>query len=256
MQLRAADAVDVAGVNWPPRRLFAFLVDLLPLDLVAGDSPAVVASALVPVTAGDLVAVLGSSQGCSPQRTGPAATERALLSPVRAVAAVLAVGIGSHALLWDGCTPGGRNRVSGLWPGLSPPPLTASAMNSAPDSQAGLASGVNNAVARVAGLLWIAALPPITGLTGAVYTDPVRFRSSFGHISWICAAAFTSGAALAATFITRPEPHHPAAAGAHPNTGAPPRLPSRHPPGVGINPQANDNRKRPMPASGRAGHSP
>ncbi len=33
------------------------------------------------------------------------------------------------------------------------PPLTASAMNSAPDSLAGLASGVNNAVARVAGLL-------------------------------------------------------------------------------------------------------
>jgi hypothetical protein len=76
-------------------------------------------------------------------------------------------------------------------------------MNSAPDSQAGLASGVNNAVARVAGLLWIAALPPITGLTGAAYTDPARFRSSFAQISWICAAAFTSASALAAIFITR-----------------------------------------------------
>jgi hypothetical protein len=30
----------------------------------------------------------------------------------------------------------------------------------------------DNAVARVAGLLWIAALPPLTGLTGAAYTDP------------------------------------------------------------------------------------
>jgi hypothetical protein len=83
-----------------------------------------------------------------------------------------------------------------------PPPLTASAMNSAPDSQAGLASGVNNAVARVAGLLWIAALPPITGLTGTAYTDPAQFRSSFGEIAWICAAAFTSAAALAAVSIT------------------------------------------------------
>jgi hypothetical protein len=83
-------------------------------------------------------------------------------------------------------------------------------MNSAPDSQAGLASGVNNAVARVAGLLWIAALPPITGLIGAAYTDPVRFGASFAQISWICAAAFTSAAALAATFITRPSGPTPA----------------------------------------------
>jgi hypothetical protein len=77
-------------------------------------------------------------------------------------------------------------------------------MNSAPDSQAGLASGVNNAIARVAGLLWIAALPPITGLTGAAYTNPAQFGSSFAQISWICAAAFTSAAALGAAFITRP----------------------------------------------------
>jgi hypothetical protein len=84
------------------------------------------------------------------------------------------------------------------------PPLTASAMNSAPDSLAGLASGVNNAVARVAGLLWIAALPPITGLIGAAYTDPVQFQSSFARISWICAAAFACAAVLAAAFITGP----------------------------------------------------
>jgi hypothetical protein len=45
-------------------------------------------------------------------------------------------------------------------------------------SQAGLASGVNNAVAWVAGLLWIAASPPITGLTGAASprASASRFR--------------------------------------------------------------------------------
>jgi hypothetical protein len=86
-------------------------------------------------------------------------------------------------------------------------------MNSATDREAGLASGVNNAVARVAGLVWIAALPPITGLTGAAYTDAVQFRSSFAQISWICAAAFTGAAALAAAVLTRtsgPAPARPA----------------------------------------------
>jgi hypothetical protein len=59
---------------------------------------------------------------------------------------------------------------------------------------------------RAAGssLLWIAALPPVTGLTGAAYTDPAQFQSSFAQISWICAAAFACAAALAATFITGP----------------------------------------------------
>jgi hypothetical protein len=83
-------------------------------------------------------------------------------------------------------------------------------MNSAPDSLAGLASGVNNAVARVAGLLWIAALPPITGLTGAAYIDPVQFQSSFAQISWICAAAFACAAVLSAVFITGPLGRTPA----------------------------------------------
>lgn len=93
------------------------------------------------------------------------------------------------------------------------PPLTASAMNSAPDSLAGRASGVNNAVAHVAGLLWIAALPPLTGLSAAAYADPTQFRSSFAQISWICAAAFGCAAALAVTFITGPRhatPERPA----------------------------------------------
>lgn len=54
------------------------------------------------------------------------------------------------------------------------------------------------------------ALPPITGLTGAAYTHPAQFGSSFAQISWICAAAFTSAAALAAAFITRPRRPTPA----------------------------------------------
>ncbi|HEY3036382.1 MAG TPA: MFS transporter, partial [Streptosporangiaceae bacterium] len=71
---------------------------------------------------------------------------------------MLAVRIGPHAGYWTAVLPVAL--LFGLGLASLIPPLTASAMNSAPDSLAGLASGVNNAVARVAGLLWIAALPP------------------------------------------------------------------------------------------------
>lgn len=97
---------------------------------------------------------------------------------------MLAVRIGPHAGYWTAVLPVAL--LFGLGLASLMPPLTASAMNSAPDSLAGLASGVNNAVARVAGLLWIAALPPITGLTGAAYADPMQFRFSFAQVSWIC----------------------------------------------------------------------
>src|SRR5258707_7479856 len=120
---------------------------------------------------------------------------------------MLAVRMGPDAGYWRAVLPVAVLFGFGLAAPL--PPLTASAMNSAPDSQAGLASGVNNAVARVAGLLWIAALPPITGLTGTAYTDPMQFQSSFAQISWICAAAFACAAVLTATLITeagRPNP--------------------------------------------------
>jgi hypothetical protein len=89
---------------------------------------------------------------------------------------MLAVRIGSRAGYWTAVFPVAVPFGLGLASLL--PPLAASAMNLAPGSQAGLASGVNNAVAWVAGLLWIAASPPITGLTGAASprASASRFR--------------------------------------------------------------------------------
>jgi hypothetical protein len=45
---------------------------------------------------------------------------------------------------------------------------------------------VNNAVARAAGLIAIAAIPVIARLTGDTYTDPVRFLPAFRLAIWIC----------------------------------------------------------------------
>jgi EmrB/QacA subfamily drug resistance transporter len=194
-QFRAANTVTFV-VNGA---LGGFAFVFIPaLEIVAGYSPVVAGSALVPVTAVTLL--LSGSSGRLAQRIGPR-PQIVAGCLVCALASVLAVRIGPQAGYWTAVFPVAV--LFGLGLASLLPPLTASAMNSAPDSQAGLASGVNNAVARVAGLLWIAALPPITGLTGAAYTHPAQFRTSFGEISWICAAAFTGAAALAAAFITR-----------------------------------------------------
>jgi EmrB/QacA subfamily drug resistance transporter len=195
-QFRAANAVTFV-VNGA---LGGFAFVFIPaLEIIAGYSPVVAGSALVPVTV--VTVLLSGPSGRLAQRIGPR-PQIVAGCLVCAAASLLAVRIGPHADYWTAVFP--LAVLFGLGLASLIPPLTASAMNSAPDSLAGLASGVNNAVARVAGLLWIAALPPLTGLTGAAYTDPARFRSSFGQISWICAAAFACAAVLAATFITRP----------------------------------------------------
>jgi EmrB/QacA subfamily drug resistance transporter len=202
-QFRAANAVTFV-VNGA---LGGFAFVFIPaLEIIAGYSPVVAGSALVPVTVVTLL--LSGTSGRLAERIGPRPPLVAGCL-VCAVAALLAVRIGAHAGYWTAVFPPAV--LFGLGLASLIPPLTASAMNSAPDSLAGLASGVNNAFARVAGLLWIAALPPITGLIGAAYTDPVRFRSSFAQISWICAAAFGCAAALAATFITRTDRATPVA---------------------------------------------
>jgi Major Facilitator Superfamily len=186
-QFRAANAVTFV-VNGA---LGGFAFVFIPaLEIVAGYSPVVAGSALVPVTV--MTVLLSGASGRLAQRIGPRPPLVAGCV-LCALASMLAVRIGSHSGYWTVVFP--MAVLFGLGLASLIPPLTASAMNSAPDSLAGLASGVNNAVARVAGLLWIAALPPITGLIGATYTDPARFRSSFGQISWTCAAAARSPSA-------------------------------------------------------------
>jgi EmrB/QacA subfamily drug resistance transporter len=195
-QFRAANAVTFV-VNGA---LGGFAFVFIPaLEIIAGYSPVVAGSALVPVTVVTLL--LSGASGQLAQRIGPR-PQLVAGCLLCTVASMLAVRIGPDADYWTAVLPVAL--LFGLGLASLIPPLTASAMNSAPDSLAGLASGVNNAVARVAGLLWIAALPPITGLIGAAYTDPVQFQSSFARISWICAAAFACAAVLAAAFITGP----------------------------------------------------
>ena len=63
----------------------------------------------------------------------------------------------------------------------------------APDGHAGIASGINNAVARAGSLFAVAALPVAVGLTGEDYADPTAFGHAFGNALLICAGLLVVG---------------------------------------------------------------
>jgi len=91
--------------------------------------------------------------------------------------------------------------VFGLGLSLTVAPLTATVLASADVRHAGVASGVNNAVARAAGLLSVAGLPAVVGLTSADYHSATAFGSSFRTAMVVCAALLACGAALSALTI-------------------------------------------------------
>jgi EmrB/QacA subfamily drug resistance transporter len=83
-------------------------------------------------------------------------------------------------------------------------PLTSTAMGAAPPEHAGVASAVNNVVARTAGLLAVAVLPFLAGITGDDYLHPVALAAGFHTALLIAAAACVSGGVLAALTIRNP----------------------------------------------------
>jgi hypothetical protein len=88
-------------------------------------------------------------------------------------------------------------------------PLTATVLDSAPDGAAGVASGVNNAVARAAGLLAVAVVPVAAGIGGADYTDPEAFAAGFRTAMLLCAGLLVAGSLIAVLCIRGPLPTGP-----------------------------------------------
>jgi EmrB/QacA subfamily drug resistance transporter len=83
-------------------------------------------------------------------------------------------------------------------------PLTATAMNSAPTEHSGIASAVNNVVARAASLVAVAVLPLLAGLTGAAALAPAKLSAGFRTAMFISAATCALGGLVSALTIRNP----------------------------------------------------
>jgi EmrB/QacA subfamily drug resistance transporter len=94
--------------------------------------------------------------------------------------------------------------VFGLGLAINVAPLTATALSAAPAEHSGIASAVNNDVARAASLIAVAVLPVAAGITGDVYLHPAALTRGFHTAVLIAAAAAAAAGVLAAATIRNP----------------------------------------------------
>ncbi len=174
---------------------------LLPLQLqrVAGFTPVAAGSSLLPVTL--VMLLLSARAGRLAQRIGPR-LPMTVGPAVAGVGLLLMTRIGAHASYPSTVLPAVVVFALGL--SLVVAPLTATVLAAAPDEHAGVASAVNNDVARTAQLLAVAVLPVAAGITPAAYADPARLSSGFDSGMRIAAAMLAAGGLLAFALVRKP----------------------------------------------------
>ena len=165
--------------------LFFLVIDV---QTVLGYGALQAGLATLPITV--LMLLLAPRGGALGTRIGPRI-------PMTVGPLVMAVGVAWLSFVDDGTS---------YWTGVLPPlcifalglalmvaPLTATVLGAAPADRAGVASGVNNAVARAGSLFAVAALPVIVGLSGADYDEAQAFSSAYGQAMWVCAGLLVAG---------------------------------------------------------------
>lgn len=167
-----------------------FFLIVLQLQVVSGWPPLAAGTSVLPVTA--CMLLLSARAGALAQRFGPRPL-MTLGSLLAAAGFVLALRVGPDASFLADVLP--SVLLLGLGLSCAVAPLTAAVLAAAPTHLAGAASGINNATARSAGLLAIAVIPAVAGLSGASSSDPGALSRGFAVAMTISAGLLVAGAA-------------------------------------------------------------
>ncbi|MFG2890502.1 MFS transporter [Streptomyces sp. NPDC048248] len=169
-----------------------FFLAVLQLQVVVGYSALAAGTALLPTTV--MMLLLSARSGELGQRIGPRIP--LTVGPVLCAAGMLLmlrVGVGASYLadVLPALVVLGAGMVTLV------APLTATVLASVDVDRAGLASGINNAAARAAGLVAVAALPLLVGMGPESYRSAEEFGSTFRRAMPLCAGVLLAGALIA-----------------------------------------------------------
>jgi MFS family permease len=168
------------------------LLLVLQVQISLGYPPTVAGLVGLPITV--IMLLLSARSGRFAQRFGPR---------LQLVVGPLLLAAGMLLMRW--VTPG-ASYLGGVLPGVLVfglglavvvAPVTATVLAASPDRYVGVASAVNNAVARTGTLVAVAVLPAVAGLHGADYTNPTALTAGWRTALLVCAVAAAVGGLFA-----------------------------------------------------------
>jgi EmrB/QacA subfamily drug resistance transporter len=169
-----------------------FFLLVATLQVTLGYTPLEAGASSLPITV--LMLALSSRAGAWAERNGPRLP--LTIGPALIAAGMLMLGrIDADSTYLGTVLP--ALIVFGLGLSATVAPITATALAAADARHSGVASGVNNAVARTAQLAAVAVLPLAAGITGSDFQHATALADGFRIAMMISAAAALSGSVLA-----------------------------------------------------------
>ncbi|MET9292789.1 MFS transporter [Streptomyces sp. NPDC003077] len=169
-----------------------FFLAVLQLQVVAGYSALAAGTALLPTTL--LMLLLSARSGELGRRIGPRVP--LTVGPLLCAGGMLLMTrVGQGASYPADVLPALLVLGAGMVTLVAP--LTSTVLASVDVDRAGLASGINNAAARAAGLVAVAALPLLAGMGPDAYRSADEFGATFRRAMPLCAGVLVVGAVIA-----------------------------------------------------------